>query len=138
MRKIWLFDLDGTLALMDGRSPFEWDRVGEDLPNPAVIRIVRMITLAGEPLGFISGRMEQCRQQTTDWLTSHTVLPSVPHLWMRKDDDFRPDEIIKREIYYNEIAPRWDVQGIFDDRNKVVAMWRSLGLTCFQVADGDF
>jgi hypothetical protein len=27
---------------------------------------------------------------------------------------------------------------VFDDRNQVVDMWRSNGLTCFQVAKGDF
>lgn len=140
---VWIFDLDGTLALMNGRDPFDWDRVGEDLPNIPVVKIARMLIrarqpLQAEPLGFLSGRPEQCRRQTELWLLHHLVIPEVKHLWMRPDGDFRPDEIVKREIYERDIAPHHVIEGVFDDRNKVVKMWRELGLTCFQVADGAF
>jgi len=139
MRKIWLCDLDGTLAIMNGRGPFEWGRVDEDLPNIPVFAVVRALLRDAHEIMFISGRMEQCRVSTEDWLTGNLEVPYARfRLLMRKDDDFRPDEIVKRELYENEIAPHYDVQGIFDDRDKVVKMWRSLGLTCFQVADGNF
>ena len=36
------------------------------------------------------------------------------------------------------IRDRWRVVGVFDDRQQVVRMWRALGLTVFQVAEGDF
>ena len=42
-----LVDIDGTVALMSGRSPFDWSRVGEDAPNPAVIAAVRAMHAAG-------------------------------------------------------------------------------------------
>jgi hypothetical protein len=57
---------------------------------------------------------------------------------MRKEKDNRPDEVVKEELYHNQISPFYKVEAVFDDRNKVVAMWRRLGLTVFQVADGDF
>ncbi|KAB1900519.1 5'-hydroxyl kinase, partial [Micromonospora sp. AMSO31t] len=36
------------------------------------------------------------------------------------------------------IKDRYRVVGVFDDRQQVVRMWRSLDLTVFQVAEGDF
>jgi len=57
---------------------------------------------------------------------------------MRKDNDFRPDEEIKKEIYNNFIKDDYNIFFVLDDRTKVVNMWRSLGLTCLQVADGNF
>ena len=59
-------------------------------------------------------------------------------LYMRKDGDYRPDCIVKREIYEQEIKDKYDVVGVFEDRDSCVKMWRALGLTCFQVADGSY
>jgi hypothetical protein len=57
---------------------------------------------------------------------------------MREAGDKRADDIVKAEIFFRDIAPRWNVKAAIDDRNRVVAMWRSLGLLCLQVAEGDF
>jgi hypothetical protein len=57
---------------------------------------------------------------------------------MRKYGDFRQDSIVKREIYERFIAPDYDILCVLDDRNSVVSMWREIGLTCLQVAEGDF
>lgn len=139
MRKLWISDVDGTVALMDGRSPYEWNRVCEDKPNEPVLEVIRAMIRWGHDFGFVSGRMEQCRADTKDWLHDNLGIPYASFaLWMRRDGDMRPDEIIKREIYETEIAPYYEVMGVFDDRAKVVAMWRSLGLTCLAVAEGNF
>lgn len=123
---------------MEGRSPYDWARVGEDKPNVFVIAVLNALMEAGHEVGYVSGRMEQCRDQTLAWLLGHISGHSqMPLLWMREDDDSRPDEVVKLEIY-ERIAAYYEVQGVFDDRAKVVAMWRSLGLTCFAVADGNF
>lgn len=135
---MWLFDLDGTLALMNGRDPFDWDRVGEDLPNIPVVKIARTLIRDGQQLGFLSGRKEKSRRRSTIWLLHHLVIPEVEHLWMRADDDNRPDEVVKREIYLTKIKPFHDIEGVYDDRDKVVRMWREEELTCFQVAEGNF
>lgn len=135
---MWLFDLDGTLALMNGRKPFDWERVGEDLPNVPVVKIAKILLRDGQQLGFLSGRMEKSRRRTELWLLHHLIIPEVKHLWMRADDDYRPDEVVKSEIYREQIAPVHEVEAVFDDRDKVVRMWREIGLTCFQVADGNF
>ena len=57
---------------------------------------------------------------------------------MRQDDDYRFDEIIKEEIYTNNIKDNFKVLFVLDDRTKVVNMWRKIGLTCLQVDNGDF
>ena len=57
---------------------------------------------------------------------------------MRNANDYRPDEVIKKEIYEREIKGKYDIICVFDDRNKVVDMWREEGFLCCQVADGDF
>jgi hypothetical protein len=138
-RGIWICDIDGTLALHGGRGPFDWARVGEDQPNPPVVALVRALIRDGHSVIYVSGRMEQCRAETIEWLRRHVFGHDMaPLLYMRPDGDYRPDDTIKREIYDRDIAPFHRVTGVIDDRAKVVAMWRSLGLTCVQVAEGNF
>ncbi|WP_232715223.1 phosphatase domain-containing protein [Gordonia metallireducens] len=134
----WLIDIDGTLALRADRSPFDWDRVGEDLPNQPAIIAAQAIAAhpAVTAIVAVSGREEICRRQTEMWLDAQCI--PYDELLMRRIGDNRPDDVVKREIYQTEIAPRLRVIGVLDDRDRVVRMWRSLGLTCFQVAPGDF
>jgi predicted kinase len=135
----WLVDIDGTLALMStlagGRGPYDWHRVGEDAPNPAVVELVRSLHSAAT-IVVMSGRDESCRELTEKWLATH----QVPHeaLFMRPAGDQRKDSIVKRELFEQNVAPRWAVRGVIDDRRQVVEMWRGLGLMCAQVAPGDF
>lgn len=147
--KTWICDIDGTLALKGERSPFDWSRVGEDLPNIPVIRVVEALLYVGDNIVFMSGRMEQCRQQTAMWLNANIDCCNVHYddgfpggcceqLLMRADEDYRPDEIVKRELFDNHVKPRYDVIGVIDDRSKVVRMWRELGLTVLDVAGNDF
>ena len=63
---------------------------------------------------------------------------NVINVYMRDKNDSRKDTIIKHEIYENYIKNKFNVRVIYDDRNSVVDMWRSLGLKCFQVQEGDF
>jgi predicted kinase len=132
-----LVDIDGTVALMSGRSPYDWSRVGEDSPNPAVIAAVRAMHAAGNAIVFCSGRDAECRPDTEAWLDLHVGVP-YEALFMRPAGDSRKDSVVKREIFETEIRDRWQVVGVFDDRQQVVRMWRELGLTVFQVAEGDF
>ncbi len=132
----WLVDVDGTLALMQGRSPYDWHRVGEDAPNPPVVELVRSLRAAGNAIVVVSGRDGVARAATQAWLHRH----EIPHdaLLMRAAGDNRRDSIVKREIFDDRIRQVWHVKGVLDDRDQVVRMWRDLGLTCVQVAPGDF
>jgi Straboviridae polynucleotide kinase len=134
---VWLVDIDGTLAHKGDRSPFDWKRVGEDTPNRDVVKLV--IELRDDGLTkiiVVSGRDEVCRPETEKWLRENWI--DYEELFMRPEGDFRKDSIVKEEIFFRDIAPKYCVRGVLDDRNQVVAMWRGLGLLCLQVADGNF
>jgi hypothetical protein len=144
MPTAYLVDIDGTLAQMSGRGPFDWKRVGEDSPIENVIRLVYNIwNNYHADIIFMSGRDEACRQETLDWLAKHVfdnmeIDPGFITLHMRPAGDMRKDSIVKHELFYKHVANDFNVIGVFDDRNQVVRMWRDIGLTVFQVADGDF
>lgn len=132
-----IVDIDGTVALMMARSPFDESRVHEDRPNPPVIAAIRAMHAAGNQVVFCSGRTEGCREATEEWLREHVAVPHEA-LHMRPLGDTRKDSIVKAEIFDREIRHRYNVVGVFDDRAQVVRMWRELGLTVFAVAEGNF
>lgn len=132
-----LVDIDGTVALLDGRSPYDMSRVGDDEPNHAVIAAVRAMHAAGHAVVFCTGRDESARADTEAWLALHVGV-EYEALFMRQLGDSRRDAVVKGEIFEAEIRDRWRIVGVFDDRQQVVKMWRELGLTVFQVAEGDF
>jgi hydroxymethylpyrimidine pyrophosphatase-like HAD family hydrolase len=132
-----LVDVDGTLALHDGRDPYDESLVAYDLPNTAIITIVRALHKDGHRIIVVSGRTEFARQDTMDWLDEHLQVP-IDGLYLRASGDRRRDIHVKRDIYQIYIANRYDVLCVLDDRTQVVRLWRSLDLTCLQVAPGDF
>lgn len=138
----WMCDLDGTIALLNGRSPYDETKVSEDLVNWPVRAVVLALASRRGANGwakqiiFTSGRTEGCRADTEKWLDDLDIGPYV--LLMRTVGDTRPDPVVKHEMFYRHIAPNWWVQGVLDDRDRVVAMWREIGLTCLQVAPGAF
>ena len=148
---IVIADIDGTIALIEYRRHWlDAERHPEmtaderwrkffvqcfgDLPNWPVIHTLQAMQCAGYYIHIFSGRSDEVREETIDWLPAFNVPYS--HLRMRAAGDFTPDEELKRQwIAEYDLA---QILCIFDDRQKVVDMWRSLGLACFQVAPGDF
>lgn len=128
-------DLDGTLALMNGRNPYDASLCEQDTPNASVVSLVRMAHSTAHVL-LVSGRKECHRPQTQRWLQQH----GIPYeaLWMRVDDDNRKDVLVKHDIYEQHIRGKYNILYVVDDRKQVVDFWRSQGLTCLQVAEGDF
>jgi predicted kinase len=135
--KAVLVDIDGTTALMAARSPFDETRVHEDRPNAPVITVIRALADAGNAVVFLSGRTDACRAATHQWLLEHVRVP-FQALHMRPAGDMRKDAIVKRELFDQHVRDRYDVVCVLDDRDQVVAAWRELGLTCLQVAPGNF
>lgn len=132
-----LCDLDGTLALMNGRSPYDASTCENDLPNVPVIESIKLYAKAGYKIIFCSGREDKYGLQTKRFIEKYCENVEYK-LYMRKSDDFRKDSIVKEEIYTDNIKDKYNVLLVLDDRNQVVDFWRSKGLTCFQVAPGDF
>lgn len=136
-------DIDGTLAHMNGRSPYDPTQYSEDSKDDFVHRLFSLLTSSGEVRIIVSGRSDEYRGITEKWLKDHGI--TYQHLFMRDhkrvDDKGNRvnDAIIKREIYEEHIKPFYNVICTIDDRDRVVNMWRNeLGLKCLQVADGDF
>ena len=148
-KKIVIFDLDGTLALIDKRrdlatkdnGKFDWDvffdpkNIDLDTPNQPVINMANMLHKQGHSIWILSGRSDVTQQATIDWLNDNDVRYSK--LMMRpKKLHFTRDSDLK-QMWLDTIGVD-NVAMVFDDRQQVVDMWRSNGITTFQVADGDF
>ena len=148
-KDIVIFDLDGTLAIIDDRrqkamkpnGKLNWDKfssdelIKKDLPNIPVIKTAKLFHQSGFKIYVLSGRSDKTKKVTAQWLKKYDVPFDV--LKMRKKDDTRPDEVIKKEFIF-ELSILEDIFLILDDREKVVKMWRSLQLPCFQVNEGLF
>ena len=156
MKNTVIFDLDGTLALIEKRrikagksadgketKKMDWDvfhdpsNIHLDEPNIPVIKMAQMFAEDGFTIIIFSGRTDKTKYSTRSWLT-HNRIP-FQKLVMRdsKINHYTPDDILKKDML-DKYADINDVFLVVDDRNKVVKMWRSLGLTVFQVADGNF
>lgn len=162
MRPLYIFDLDGTLALTEHRQhildnkvdPRRWQNFFaacvDDKPNLPAIQTLKTLRKAGAEIWIWSGRSDEVQAETEEWLYRHGCFRSTMFLhWepfrpfesfrMRKAGDFTPDEVLKFG-WLSEMEPpeRNRLTAIFDDRDKVVKMWRDAGVTCFQVAQGAF
>ncbi len=136
-------DIDGTIAKMNGRSPFEYEKVDTDLVNQPVASILRTFTTLAEShnktdfhILFVSGRKMSCADKTAEWLKENGIPGTL--FRMRGDDDDRNDAVVKQEIYEQYIKGKYNVIFVLDDRDRVVDMWRAQGLTCLQVDYGNF
>lgn len=133
--KAIICDLDGTLCIHNGRTPYEYQKCDTDLLNPRVFEILKQYSLTHEII-FLSGREDSCKDLTMKWLSKHSF--SSNQLYMRTAGDYRKDYEIKLEMFNANVKDKYHVDLVLDDRDQVVRLWRDLGLTCFQVADGDF
>lgn len=130
-----LVDVDGTLAHHDDkRSPFDWDRVGEDRVDQMVAEAVRLFG-QNYLILIVSGRDAVCRPQTEQWLIDNDIPFSA--LLMRPEGDTRKDSIVKLEIL-ERIKKNYFPALCIDDRQQVVDAYRHAGLPVWQVARGDF
>ena len=166
-KNVVIFDLDGTLANIDERREqsmksdgkldwdifFDADNIKLDIPNAPVIKCAQMFHNDGFRIIIFSGRNDRSFHTTETWLKEHNVPFDL--LVMRPDKfkdkswpvadgnpatpamRFMPDEKLKKAML-DTFVNKDNVFCIFDDRKKVVDMWRQEGLTCFEVEEGNF
>ena len=117
--KCIICDLDGTVCLNGGRNPYDLTRVLADKPNHPLVDLLRILSGSVDII-FFSGRegTKQCRQDTAKWINDNINIPY--QLYMRKEKDYRPDEVIKEELYNEIIKDNYYCVAIFDDRNRVI------------------
>jgi len=163
-----IFDLDGTLANIDARrekatdilGKMDWDEFFDpdnvlnlDEPNDPVIKMAQLFKKDGFKIVIFSGRNDRSFDSTKQWLNQNDVpfdllimrpdkfkensWPIAEGNPATKEMRFMPDEILKKAMLDTFVDVN-DVFLVVDDRDKVVKMWRDLGLNTFQVAPGDF
>lgn len=139
--KIVIFDIDGTLANIDHRlhhvkdKPKNWPAfdkaIPDDEPVLPVVEVLKSLYRTPYPIMLCSGRSEQTRGRTVDWLDKHNIIDYVFQLRMREDGDYRADDIIKSEMLDGILADGYNPMMVFDDRPRVVNMWRDRGYYVF-------
>jgi len=136
-----IVDIDGTVARMVGRGPFDEHLVKNDELFEYVALMVQVAFYQGIEIIFMSGRTDGCYDDTRAWLNEKMPwLEDDFELIMRRsvEDRGRPDDDVKYDLFKEKVEWDFNVWYVIDDRNKVVRMWREIGLTCAQVAEGDF
>lgn len=146
MKYCYIFDIDGTLANGSHRehhikkSPKDWDTYFslclDDEPILPIVILLRTLHQAGQQIVYVSGRSDQVKELTERWLAWHG-LPTGP-LYMRPTGNYIDDQILKGQFLDQIKAEGYKPLMAFDDRNRVVKMWRERGIVCAQVAEGDF
>lgn len=147
MKKTIIFDIDGTLADLNGREQFlhngkkDWKNfnvnMDKDLPNTPIVELYHTLYESQHyEIILVSGRQERFRKVTETWLTFHKI--PFDTLLMRGDTDFRHDCEIKQDILKSLQAQGKEILFSVDDRQSVVDMWRANGITCLQCTKGDY
>lgn len=141
-----IFDIDGTLANTDHRQHHltgkkkDWaafqDAAHLDPVHEPIAVICRSLATLAHRIVLCSGRGEQERHITEAWLEGHQI--PYARLYMRAEKDYRPDDVIKLELLVRMRVDGFDPKIAFDDRYRVVRMWRENGVVCAQVAEGAF
>jgi len=145
-----IFDIDGTLAHMKGRierngrkaAPYVDQDAHDDLVDEHVLTMLNALKDKFK-IVICSGRKSTSRNVLEKWLKDNDI--HYDDIFMRdptrknEKGGLVKDDIIKYELYVNEIEPKYNVYAVFDDRDQVVTMWRNkLHLKVFQVAEGAF
>ena len=150
-----IFDLDGTLADISHRRhlvedkknknfPLFYKMCVDDKPNRPIIEIFDSLRYSNGDwdIQIWSGRSDEVRKETVDWLDRYIYgdyrIADKALARMRKSCDYTPDHVLKEKWLKEERAKGTRIDMVFDDRDRVVKMWRSHGITCLQVAEGDF
>ena len=156
-------DIDGTLMNVEARRKLavskkkdsdkvmNWDvfldpqnMLELDTPQSDVVMVIKALYNDYNNIIFTSARNERHRDVTMKQILGCLNFDTLdqyghrPILFLRADDDFRPDDIVKKELLEDIKQRGFNPTLAFDDRDQVVKMWRGLGIECFQVREGDF
>ena len=130
-------DVDGTVAKIDHRSPYDVSDCQNDYVHEDIVALLNIFVEKGYKILFVSGRDGGlARDKTVEWAEKNNI--PFDGLFMRPAGDNRRDDDIKTEIYHKYLEGNYNILYVLDDRNRTVDAWRSLGLRTLQVASGDF
>ena len=126
--KAIICDIDGCLAQMTDRNPYDWNRVYEDKVQEHIKNIVNFHYENGYEVFIFTGRDGSCYGLTKEWLEDNGV--KFHHLYSRKEKDQRKDSVIKEELFREHVMNKYYVEMVIDDRVQMLELWTSLGLNC--------
>ena len=146
MIRVILCDIDGTIANVLHRIHYvkgkekNWEefnsRSNNDSVKEDIANILREFHRDDETeIHIVTAREEKWKQDTEEWLRINDI--PFNGLYMRGIGDSRSDSDVKKDIYTTNFADK-KIWFVLEDRDKVVKMWRELGLSCMQVAEGDY
>ena len=146
VNKVWIFDIDGTLAdnehrmhhLDNGKK--EWDAFFSkqhlDEPYQPVIDVLHALAndRPGDAVIIVTARDERFREETLEWLNKHIPWISHDHMYMRPLGFRGNDDIMKVDIIKNWLTnnPGYKVGAIFDDRHRIIDAFRNEGWYTFE------
>ena len=146
MNKLWVFDIDNTLAnvhhrwdhLRNGKK--EWDEFFSkqhlDEPYQPVLDVLH--ALANDRLGdeiiVVTGRDERFREVSLEWLNRHVEWFANENLFMRPGGNREDDDVLKVKIIKTWLQrhPNYTVGAIFDDRHRIIDAFRAEGWYTFE------
>lgn len=143
-KNLWIFDIDGTLAnnehrqhhLLNGKR--EWNEFFAkqhlDEPYEPVFELLRMLIATGNKCIIITGRMENHRQDSLEWIWEHYGAFNADDLIMRPNGDQTEDDELKWNItqkYLND-NPELKLVALFDDRHRIIDKFREHGVYVFE------
>lgn len=144
--KTYIFDIDGTIANIDHRvhhlegNKKDWNswyaKAHNDVPYWEIVDLMHLAYGAGIKIVICTSRDEKCREETVKWLKKHDLM--YHELYMRKLNDRRDDTIVKFELLERIYEDGYEPVLVFEDRDRVVQMWRDAGLKCLQVKPGEY
>jgi hypothetical protein len=151
MTPCYIFDVDGTIADCSHRlvhlekTPKDWKAfnagISDDKPIEHILYLLSQLSGETDCI-LMTGRSEDMRVATVEWLTAQDLgappFGGYTGLYMRPAGDYRDDAIVKLELLAKVRADGYEPIMAFDDRDRVVKMWRENGVPCAQVAPGDF
>lgn len=144
--KTAIFDIDGTLSncsarlchILDGRP--DWNAFHAechlDPVNEPVAELLRQLVQRNWTIVLCTGRPWRYAEATRGWMNRQGLV--YHNLMMREDDDKQSDVELKRRMLAGLRDLGHDVRMVFEDRQRVVDMWREEGVFCFQCAKGDY
>lgn len=136
-----IVDMDATLCFnTNGREfygPGSDAKMIYDTPNTPIVELVKSYkNTDNKNIIIVTGRSESARESTEIWLKEQ----GIPYdaIFMRANENFVKGDQFKKSIYEQEIKDKYYVDFVLDDSQKVVKMYRELGLIVLQPNEGKF
>jgi hypothetical protein len=139
-----IYDVDGTLANVDPYLHYvrgsnrDYDAFHEAsinaLPNIEVVEMLNNSVSDGHSILVVTSRKEKYRGLTSMWLAKNNIISHA--LFMRADDDNRPDYEAKKDMLDN-ITKLWDVTHAIDDNPNVIRLWEDHDIPTTKIGNWD-